>query len=125
MMRWKSPSRRISESRPVGSDQWRWSLPGHFQTLAISGSGLARRTYPVIRIGALPLNYELLEKEAHAIKGSSGTFGARKLKRMAVELEEACRSGRSDEIGSLVSSMQDLGLDTMAALNDHFGIGAG
>ncbi|NCF29768.1 MAG: response regulator [Gammaproteobacteria bacterium] len=70
------------------------------------------------------LNYELLEKEAHAIKGSSSTFGAHKLERMAVELEEACRSGGSDKIGSLVSDIQDLGVDTMAALGDHFGIGA-
>ena len=71
------------------------------------------------------LNYELLEQEAHAIKGSSATFGARKLERMAVELEEACRNGKPAEIGSLVGEMQHLGVDTIAALGGHFGIGAG
>ncbi len=71
------------------------------------------------------LNYELLEQEAHAIKGSSATFGARKLARMAVELEEACRNNKSADIGSLVGEMQHIGANTIAALGDHFGIGAG
>jgi hypothetical protein len=48
------------------------------------------------------LHYELLEEEARAIKGDSGAFGAGTVERMAVEREEACRSDRLDEIGSLV-----------------------
>jgi CheY-like chemotaxis protein/HPt (histidine-containing phosphotransfer) domain-containing protein len=73
---------------------------------------------------AATLNYELLKKEAHAIKGSSGMFGARKLARMAVELEEACRSGKSADIDSLVSGMAHLGVNTIAALGNHFGVDA-
>ncbi|MDX2315183.1 MAG: ATP-binding protein [Gammaproteobacteria bacterium] len=73
---------------------------------------------------AATLNYELLKKEAHAIKGSSGMFGARKLARMAVELEEACRTGKSADIDSLVSGMEHLGVITIAALGDHFGVDA-
>ena len=61
----------------------------------------------------------VLEQEAHALKSSSGAFGARRLQDQALALELAARLGQQDEALGLIRPVQLLALEASQALIDR------
>ncbi|MDA9981329.1 ATP-binding protein [Gammaproteobacteria bacterium] len=60
--------------------------------------------------------YDVVQKEAHAIKGSSGTFGAEQLRSQAEQLEGACLHSDQPVIEELADKVCRLGEKTLEAL---------
>lgn len=63
--------------------------------------------------------YDVVQKEAHAIKGSSGTFGAEQLRRQVEQLEGACLQSDQALIEDLTDKVLLLGEKTLEALEDY------
>lgn len=61
-----------------------------------------------------------LEREAHSLKSSSGTFGARALQERAKAIEFACRDGKSDAAIALTSNIRELAASAAHAMVQHF-----
>ncbi len=61
-------------------------------------------------------DWEYLQREAHALKSSSGTFGAKRLQDHASRLEEACQRGNSVIALALAESIKDIATPVLAAL---------
>ncbi|MBT5413390.1 MAG: PAS domain S-box protein, partial [Rhodospirillaceae bacterium] len=61
----------------------------------------------------------VLEQEAHALKSSSGAFGAWRLQDQALALEMAARQGQRDEALGLIRPVQLLALEASHALIDR------
>jgi CheY-like chemotaxis protein/HPt (histidine-containing phosphotransfer) domain-containing protein len=61
-------------------------------------------------------DFTLLQREAHSLKSSSGTFGALQLQAQARAIEMACREGRTAEVGPLVRPVNAMALDASRAL---------
>jgi CheY-like chemotaxis protein/HPt (histidine-containing phosphotransfer) domain-containing protein len=64
-------------------------------------------------------NYDVVQNEAHAIKGSSGTFGAEQLRRQVEQLEGACLQSDQALIEDLTDKVLLLGEKTLEALEDY------
>ena len=58
--------------------------------------------------------------EAHALKGSAGTFGAMSLRQTAFELEQAGRSGDLERIVQLVPELNRLAAETCVLLRAEY-----
>ena len=71
-----------------------------------------QRMSAAARIGDIPT----LQREAHSLKSSSGTFGALQLQAQARAIEMACREGRTTEVGPLVRPVNAMALDASRAL---------
>ena len=65
---------------------------------------------------------EELRKEAHALKSSSGTLGAVTLQYYAKELENRASLLSSIELEALCLHIQDIGLASMKALSQRYGV---
>jgi DNA-binding response OmpR family regulator len=61
--------------------------------------------------------------EAHALKGSAGTFGALVLQAEALELERAGKAGKSDLVGERLTSFVEIARTTFDLLEKRFGAG--
>jgi two-component system sensor histidine kinase/response regulator len=57
----------------------------------------------------------LLERQAHTLKSSAGTFGAAQLANLMAELEMACHTGRTEEARRLSASVAKLVAESTAA----------
>ena len=62
-----------------------------------------------------------LGREAHALKSSSGTFGAVKLQEQARALEAACRAGDAMKALELAKPIQLMALEASKALAARIG----
>lgn len=62
-----------------------------------------------------------IQKEAHSLKASSGTYGAMRLALRSQLLEEACRDGAASTILSLVDDLPGIASDTRKALSPWSG----
>lgn len=65
--------------------------PEAFAGLVRPGLGNAERTCG--RLGALPAGSEELVREAHSLRGTSGSFGLRRISALAGEIEAAAQAG--------------------------------
>ena len=71
-------------------------------------------------VGAGPKgHYDVIKAEAHAIQGSSATFGAEHLRREAEELELACRQSDQELIRGLAENVCRIGEKTLGAVEDY------
>ncbi len=61
--------------------------------------------------------------EAHALKGSAGTFGALVLQAEALELERAGKAGKSDLVSARLTSFIEIARTTFDLLEKRFGAG--
>ncbi|MCO5760175.1 MAG: response regulator [Chromatiaceae bacterium] len=61
-----------------------------------------------------------LALEAHAIKGSAGTFGAPALSAEALILERAAKSGETDQAWGKVPDLMAVAAETLSRLRDRF-----
>jgi signal transduction histidine kinase/DNA-binding response OmpR family regulator len=68
---------------------------------------------------AAPDDLTTLGREAHALKSSSGTFGAFRLQTLAHAIEIACREQRAGELGALLQEVHTASAETVAALRAH------
>jgi two-component system sensor histidine kinase/response regulator len=87
------------------------------QFVALAGSylnGVAARSN---RIAALVAGRDLtgIGREAHDLKSTSGTFGARRLQRLGEQLEAACRERALDTIVRLAAAIAALVPETIEA----------
>ncbi|MFO0996405.1 MAG: PAS domain S-box protein [Alphaproteobacteria bacterium] len=75
----------------------------------------------VIRMGTAATAGDLqsLGREAHALKSSSGTFGAARLQAVARAIEMACREGRASEASRLLHDIEALSGEAIAALSNR------
>jgi HPt (histidine-containing phosphotransfer) domain-containing protein len=62
-----------------------------------------------------------LGREAHALKSSSGTFGATKLQEQARALEAACRAGDATKALDLAKPIQAMAVEASKALAARIG----
>ena len=93
------------------------SIMPHEQFIALAGSylnGVAARSH---RIAALVAGRDLngIGREAHDLKSTSGTFGARRLQRLGEQLETACREQTLDTVGPLAAAVAALVPETIEA----------
>jgi HPt (histidine-containing phosphotransfer) domain-containing protein len=65
---------------------------------------------------------DVVADEAHALKGSAGTFGAARLQGFAQSIEAACREGNRQLVASLGGEMDELLEQTLAAYRERFGL---
>ena len=65
-------------------------------------------------------DFTTLEREAHSLKSSSGTFGALALQEHAKALELACRDGSRDRALMLIAPLRALVAAATAAMTRHF-----
>jgi len=65
-------------------------------------------------------DFTTLEREAHSLKSSSGTFGALALQAHAKALEFACREGARERALLLVPQLKELVAAASAAMTRHF-----
>lgn len=65
-----------------------------------------------------------LEREAHSLKSSSGTFGAQALQERAKAIEFACRDGKADAALALAANIRELAASAAHAMVQHFQPGA-
>jgi CheY-like chemotaxis protein/HPt (histidine-containing phosphotransfer) domain-containing protein len=61
-------------------------------------------------------DWEYLQREAHALKSSSGTFGAERLQDHSRRLEEACQQGNSTVALALTDSLKDIASPVLVVL---------
>jgi two-component system sensor histidine kinase/response regulator len=61
-----------------------------------------------------------LEREAHSLKGSSGTFGAATLEERARAIELACTEGEAERASSLIAELRPLAIAAAEAMVEHF-----
>jgi PAS domain S-box-containing protein len=61
-----------------------------------------------------------LEREAHSLKSSSGTFGAQALQERAGEIESACQSGKAEAAVELTTNIRELAASAAHAMVQHF-----
>lgn len=80
-----------------------------------------QRLSAAARSGDIPT----LQREAHSLKSSSGTFGALQLQAQARAIEMACREGRTTEVGPLVRPVNAMALDASRSLAAWVGPGGG
>ncbi|MFN0044098.1 MAG: response regulator [Alphaproteobacteria bacterium] len=71
-----------------------------------------QRITAAVRVGDM----SAMLREAHALKSSSGTFGALQLQAQARAIEMACREGREAEVPELVRPVNAMALDASRAL---------
>ena len=71
-----------------------------------------QRITAAVRVGDM----SAMLHEAHALKSSSGTFGALQLQAQARAIEMACREGRKAEVSELVRPVNAMALDASRAL---------
>jgi two-component system, sensor histidine kinase and response regulator len=60
-----------------------------------------------------------VQRAAHAVKGSVGTFGARPARELAARLEGVGREGRLDEAPALLDALEAELTRVTVALRDH------
>jgi HPt (histidine-containing phosphotransfer) domain-containing protein len=60
-----------------------------------------------------------LGREAHALKSSSGTFGAFRLQALSRAIEMACREARTRDAMALLRSVHAMSAEASAALRAH------
>jgi HPt (histidine-containing phosphotransfer) domain-containing protein len=65
---------------------------------------------------AVAPDIRVLEAEAHALRSSSGAFGAHRLQEQATALELACRTGRVDDALSILRPIHGMALEASRAL---------
>ncbi len=95
-------------------DRLRASLPAEaFAGFLRRGIGNAERACE--RLPTLPAGSEELEREAHSLKGTAGTFGLRRVSAVAGEIEAAAREGR--EVSGLVGRLGEAVAATCEALH--------
>ena len=82
----------------------------------------ARRRVSVIEEAVRHGNLVQVRREAHAIKGAAGTFGASALRMAAAELEAAGGQGQDDVVGAQLHSFIQVARDTLALLVQRFAI---
>ena len=58
------------------------------------------------RLGTLPAGSEELAREAHSLKGTSGSFGLRRVSVLAAETEAGARDGR--DVSGLVERLREV-----------------
>ncbi len=68
---------------------------------------------------ALARDLEALGREAHALKSSSGTFGAFRLQALSHAIEMACREARTNDVMALLRSVHATSTEAVAALRAH------
>ncbi len=61
-----------------------------------------------------------LEREAHSLKGSAGTFGAPRLEARAQAIEFACKEGDGERARSLIGELRPLSIAAAEAMVEHF-----
>jgi PAS domain S-box-containing protein len=61
-----------------------------------------------------------LEHEAHSLKSSSGTFGARALQERAKAIETACRAGNAEAAFALTRNIREVATTAAHAMVEHF-----
>ncbi len=64
-------------------------------------------------------NLEILKKRAHSIKGSSGTFGADGLRKIALKMEEELASEEFSHIAAALDQLKDEFLQVRAFLEEY------
>ena len=76
------------------------------------------------RLGELAAAGDLrqLAREAHDLKGVAGNFGARRVHLLARDLEQACKTGRDDEVGALVAAIALASDRAEAAMRERFAV---
>ena len=74
-----------------------------FAGLVRRGIGNAERACG--RLGTLPAGSEELAREAHSLKGTSGSFGLRRVSAVAGEIEEAAKAG--EDVSGLVARLKE------------------
>jgi len=84
----------------------------------------AFRTEAASRVQAIsehltPPAVEQLQREAHSLKSSAGTFGAFDLQQLTLEMELACRSGQLDHIEETARSITEA-WDRVSIALDHY-----
>lgn len=60
-------------------------------------------------------------EEAHALKGSAGTFGAPALRELAFIAEKAGRGGDAAALGEVAPKLSEVGRDTVSAMRKRYG----
>jgi len=84
----------------------------------------AFRTEAASRVQAIsehltPPAVEQLQREAHSLKSSAGTFGAFDLQQLTLEMELACRNGQLDHIEETARSITEA-WDQVSIALDHY-----
>ena len=74
-----------------------------FASLVRRGIGNAERACG--RLGTLPVGSEELAREAHSLKGTSGSFGLKAISAVAGEIEEAAKAG--EDVSALVARLKE------------------
>jgi HPt (histidine-containing phosphotransfer) domain-containing protein len=74
-----------------------------FAGLVRRGIGNAERACG--RLGTLPVGSEELAREAHSLKGTSGSFGLRRVSAVAGEIEAAAKAG--EDVSALVARLKE------------------
>ncbi len=62
---------------------------------------------------------EALGRNAHSLKSSSGSFGARRMQEVAAAIEQACSEGRNSEACALTATLPQLSTASKAALSSR------
>jgi len=62
---------------------------------------------------------EELGRNAHSLKSSSGSFGARRMQEVAAAIEQACTEGRNSEACALTATLPQLSSASKAALSSR------
>ena len=68
---------------------------------------------------ALVSDFTILEREAHSLKSSSGTFGLVRVSVLCKTIEYACHEERHDDARSALATLESLLPRHLAALADH------
>lgn len=65
-----------------------------------------------------PVDVDVLQREAHALKSSAGTYGLMRLYEIAVELDRVTKIGDAAAAGPLAAQLDDLGDAAVDALTE-------
>lgn len=65
-------------------------------------------------------DWQRLQREAHTLKSSAATFGAKRLQDHARRLDEACRSGDHDTVRALTGTLPQVATPALEALTTRY-----
>jgi hypothetical protein len=94
------------------------SIMPHERLIALAGSYLNGLIARGGRIAALAIQDDLtlLAREAHDLKSTSGSFGARRLQYLGESLEAACREGDAAAAGTIAATIAATVPETVEAV---------
>ncbi len=94
---WEGDLETYAEIGQIFLDELEWRIPG-------------------LRTSA----HNELEHHAHSLKGAASNIGATELSRLAAELEEMARIGKSDRFGPLMASIESEVVAVTTALKTEY-----